>query len=384
MLALTRLNISNFRNYEAARVNLLSEGEPVKFVVITGKNGAGKTNILEAVSLMSPGRGLRNAGLLEMKNRNLPESHVWTVSVEALSSTGDFVKIGTGLDRDMQKRILRINGEDMKNQAILSEYVSVIWLTPQMDGLFIEGASERRRFLDRMVSAFEPEHSARISCYERAMRERNRLLQGEGRLDAIWLATLEKQMAENSVAIAASRVHLIGRLTEHIEELKKVSSLFPKPILQIDNWIENAIVSSPAVDVEFEFKEKLKYNREADRDNKKTSDGAHRSDLKVFYAEKEMPADQCSTGEQKALLISIILGHALMMQSEKGFVPIILLDEVAAHLDDERRDELFSVLRSFNGQVWLTGTSEKIFESLKGSAGFFNTDNGAIKESKSI
>jgi len=320
--------------------------------------------------------------LVEMKNRNLPESHVWTVSVEAVMMGGDKLKIGTGLDRDLQKRLVRINGEDVKNQSLLSEYVSIVWLTPQMDGLFIEGTSERRRFLDRLVSAYEPEHSTRISRYEKAMRERNKLLQGEGRLDAIWLATLEKQMAENSVSIAASRINLVNRLQEHIQDLEIVSPLFPKPLLTVENWIEQEMQNSPAVEIENKLKTRLKENREADRDNKKTSDGAHKSDLKIFYADKSMPADQCSTGEQKALLMSIILGHALMIQAEKGFSPIILLDEVAAHLDDERREQLFSVLRSLNGQIWLTGTSDRIFETLKDKAKFFYTDHGTIMEKR--
>lgn len=377
MLSINRLNISNFRNYDAARINI---GQDAKFVVISGKNGAGKTNILEAISLFISGRGLRSAGLLDMKNRNLPASHIWSVAGEVTAIDGDPIKIGTGLDKTLSKRIVRINGADAKNQSELDEYSSIIWLTPQMDRLFQETASERRKFLDRLVGAYETSHSAHISRYEKAMRERLKLLQMDGRPDELWLDNLEKQMAENAIAIAASRINLVTHLHEHIVSLNAISPLFPEPRIELDNWIEQELQDNPAVEIEEKLRNNLKRNRFIDKETKRTTEGAHRINMRVFYKEKDMPADQCSTGEQKALLVSIVLGHALMMQAEKGYVPIILLDEIAAHFDDERREQLFNVLRSLNGQIWLTGTDKAIFSSLKSDAKIFDTDNGVITE----
>lgn len=379
MLSINRLNISNFRNYDAARINI---GQDTKFVVISGKNGAGKTNVLEAISLFVSGRGLRSANLIDMKNRNLSALHVWSVSGEINAIDGEAAKIGTGLDKSLSKRLIRINNADAKNQSELEEYMSIIWLTPQMDRLFQETASERRKFLDRLVCAYQPSHSAHISRYEKAMRERLKLLQMEVSPDEKWLNTLEKQMAENAIAIAASRINLIAHLQEHIVSLNSISPLFPEPRIELDNWIEQELLDSPAVELEEKLKVNLKKNRFIDKETKRTTEGAHRVNMRVFYKKKDMPADQCSTGEQKALLVSIVLGHALMMQAEKGFVPIILLDEIAAHFDDERREQLFNVLRSLNGQIWLTGTDKNIFSSLKDAAKIFHTDNGVITEIK--
>jgi len=377
MPAITRLNISNFRNYEAARIVLNPD---TKFVVISGKNGAGKTNLLEAISMFNPGRGLRSANLVDLRNRRMPENHLWSIAGEAIAIDGDPVKIGTGLDKSMLKRVVRINGADSKSQSELSEFLSVIWLTPQMDKLFLEGSTERRKFLDRLVSAYEPIHSSRISKYEKLVRERIKLLQESTTPDAIWLDSLEKQMAENAVSIAASRINLVEQLKNHIKSLSEISPLFPEPRLELSNMVEESLINLPAVQVENKLIEMFRANRILDAETKRTNEGAHKLDLKVFYDSKNMPADLCSTGEQKALLISIILGHAIMMQAEKGFVPIILLDEIAAHLDDERRKQLFSVLASLNGQIWLTGTDADIFTELKNNAKFFNTDDGVISE----
>jgi DNA replication and repair protein RecF len=375
MLALRKINISQFRCYEAVRLDL-SAAQGI--VVLTGPNGAGKTNILEAISLLVPGKGLRTADILEMKNRGAGPEDVWAVSAEVETSLGLMVKIGTGLDHEAKRRLVRINGRDAKSQNELSSFISAVWLTPQMDRLFLEGASARRKFLDRLVYAYAPDHVTRLNRYDKAMRERLKLLQGDRVPDASWLQSLEAQMAGDAVAIAASRLDLITHLQQQVATLAQTAPLFPQPHLTMSGWVEQEIAARPAVDVEDALKQKFSAARGLDRAAGRTSEGIHRSDLQVFYAGKDMPAAQCSTGEQKALLVSIILAHALMMKAEKGFVPIILLDEVAAHLDAARREQLFTQLQALNGQIWLTGTDDAIFSSLRSSAKFFRVDHGHI------
>ncbi len=382
--SLRKINISQFRCYEAARLDL-TESPQGDIVVLTGPNGAGKTNILEAISLLIPGKGLRGADILDMKNRAAGPQDLWAVAAEIETTDGEIARIGTGLDREtkrpdgsaVRKRIVRIDGENAKSQSALSSRISVIWLTPQMDRLFLEGASARRKFLDRLVAATTPEHGTSLNRYDKAMRERLKILQG-GRADPAWLDALERQMSSHAVAIAAARRALAERLQSHAAALGTKAPLFPQPLLGLDGWTENEIGTRPAVDIEDELKRKLAAAREQDRAAGRTHEGIHRGDLVVFHAAKDMPAAQSSTGEQKALLVSIILAHALMMRAEKGFVPIILLDEVAAHLDAARREQLFSVLRALQGQVWLTGTDEAVFASLRNDAQFFRIDQGRI------
>ena len=375
-LSLHKINISQFRCYEAARLDLTAAMG--NLVVLTGPNGAGKTNILEAVSLLVPGKGLRGADILDMKNRSAGPEDLWAISAEVETARGLMVRIGTGLDREVKRRLVRINGKDAKSQNELTGFISAVWLTPQMDRLFLEGASSRRKFLDRLVFAYEPDHVTRLNRYDKAMRERMKLLQGERPADSSWLQSLELQMSADAVSIAASRLTLLERLQQHVARLGLSAPLFPQPLLKMEGWVEEAIAARPAVDVEDELRQKFSAGRSADRAAGRTHDGIHRSDLQVFYGGKDMPAAQCSTGEQKALLVSIILAHALMMQAEKGFVPVILLDEVAAHLDSARREQLFALLATLNGQVWLTGTDENIFAGLRGAAQFFRVDHGHV------
>ncbi len=376
-MRINKINLTSFRNYDAARIDLFAkENSDAKMIVISGDNGAGKTNILEALSLLSPGRGLRSADLIDIKNSTLSNADVWAVSAEVETSSNLNVRIGTGLDRNFKRRVIRIDGSDANSQSELLNFISVIWLTPQMDRLFIDSSSNRRKFLDRLVVAYEPAHNTRLNSYEKRIRERMKLLQAHGKLDEKWISTLEAEMAADAVSIAASRLNLLERLQIHINSLQSVSSLFPIPTIGINNWIEDGITNRPAVEIEDEFKEKLSENRQMDRESRRTNMGTHRSDFIALY--KNMSASQCSTGEQKALLVSIILGHALMMQAEKGSVPIILLDEVAAHLDEAMREQLFKVLLSLNGQVWLTGTDKEIFKSLEDNAIFLEIEDGRI------
>lgn len=381
-LALRRMNMSHFRCYEAARLDL---SDSAGLVVLTGPNGAGKTNILEAVSLLVPGKGLRNADILDMKSRTAGPEDLWAISAEIETPRGLMVRIGTGLDRApaggpeqlAKRRIIRINGKNAKSQNELSAFLSAVWLTPQMDRLFLEGASARRKFLDRLVYAYAPDHVTRLNRYDKNTRERMKLLQLDRPADPAWLGSLEAQMAADAVAVAAARLALIDHLQQHVGALGATAPLFPQPRLTMEGNVEQAVAARPAVDVEDELKATYAENRAADRAAGRTHEGVHKSDLRVAYAGKDMPADQSSTGEQKALLVSIILAHALMMQAEKGYVPLILLDEVAAHLDAERRQQLFNILSSLNGQIWLTGTDENIFAALK-SAAFFRVENGHV------
>lgn len=368
MSYLQSLKLSNFRCYEAARLDDLSSG----LIVLHGKNGAGKTNILEAVSLLSPGRGLRGARVLEIQKNDNPAP--WAVA-GALETEGGEVKLGTGLEPQTEKRIIRINGVTAKSQTALADYLACIWLTPQMDRLFMDSSRERRSFLDRLVFAFDPGHSGRVRRYENALSQRSKLLK-EGSADPVWLNGLEAQLAETGVSIAAARLDFVGRLQRACD--KEDHEHFPLALLRAGGTIEELLGSAPALEVEDMFKYQLKESRKIDAISGGAATGPHKSDLIVHYAEKKMPADQCSTGEQKALLIGIILAHARLIAAERGAPPILLLDEVAAHLDERRRAALYDLLGEIGGQVWLTGTDLSLFDAVQGSAQFFTIDNSAI------
>ena len=380
-LSLRKINISQFRCYDALRLDLMdTKQRAAGMIVLTGPNGAGKTNILEAVSLLVPGKGLRSADMLEMKRREAKPEDVWAVSAEIETASGLTVRIGTGLlqEQDKKRRLVRINGKDAKSQSDLSGFIAAVWLTPQMDRLFLEGSSARRRFLDRLVFAYDPDHITRLNRYEKTLRERMKLLQLGRPADPQWLTALETQAAADGVSIAAARVAVLEKLQQHVGTLSAAAPLFPQPHLSMTGWVEDTVTQHPAVDVEDILKGKMRTERGLDAQTGRTQHGIHRSDLRTLYADKNIPAAQCSTGEQKALLVSIILAHALMMQAEKGYVPLILLDEVAAHLDSARRAQLFTQLSALKGQIWLTGTEEDIFNPLGSNAKFFCLDNGHV------
>lgn len=368
-LLLKKISLTCFRSYETLRIDTGS----ARAVVLAGPNGAGKTNVLEALSLLAPGRGLRGADLGDMRNRAQPDA-LWAVAAELQSAEGHDIRIGTGLDYKTEgaaRRIVRINGKDAKSQSSLSQHVAAVWLTPQMDRIFLEGATARRKFLDRLVFAHAPAHLAHLNRYEKNMRQRLKLLTAEKPADPLWLDALEQQMAADAVSVAAARQNLLAHLAHHVGALAARQQLFPAPALRLDGKIDADLQHKPAIDVEDEWRAVWKRARAIDAASARTTQGAHRSDFCVAYAAKDMPADQCSTDEQKSLLISIILAHALMMQAERGFVPLLLLDEVAAHLDDARRAQLFAQLRDLDAQVWLTGTDAAIFAPLAGHARVF-------------
>ena len=363
------LKLHNFRCYEGASLQDLPKG----LIVLSGANGAGKTNILEAVSLLSPGRGIRGARVLEIqKNDN---SNAWAVAAVLKDKYDDEVRLGTGRDAKTDKRTVRINGANARGQNALGEYLSCVWLTPQMDRLFLDSARERRKFLDRLVFAFDPGHSGRVTRYENALSQRSKLLK-DGVTDDAWITALENQMAETGIAIAHARLEFTARLQAACETSDHTH--FPLAHFKVTGSLEEILEHAPAVEVEDTFKYNLKQSRPRDAIVGGAVSGPHKSDLAVRYAAKNMAADQCSTGEQKALLIGLRLAHARLIKAERGTAPILLLDEVAAHLDETRRAALYDILIELNAQVWLTGTDHNLFTAIENKATFFEVKNSTI------
>ncbi|TGQ45284.1 MULTISPECIES: DNA replication/repair protein RecF [unclassified Mesorhizobium] len=368
---ISKLTLTNFRNYAALSIGL-SPGA----VVLSGDNGAGKTNLLEAISLLTPGRGLRRAPYADLAREGGDGGFALHARIEGPEGQAE---IGTGIaggDSGESGRRVRINGAAARSSEDMLEWLRVVWLTPAMDGLFPGPAADRRRFLDRLVLAIDPGHGQRALDYEKAMRGRNRLLT-EGSRDGSWFNAIETQMAETGVAIAAARAELARLLAAMIERLPS-SGPFPQADISLDGDLENALGSAPAVDVEERFRRALADGRDRDRAAGRTLDGPHRSDLVVRHRPKAMPAELCSTGEQKALLVGIVVSHARLTGEMSGMTPILLLDEIAAHLDAGRRAALFSILEELNCQAFMTGTDAALFSSLEGRAQFLTVDHGNV------
>lgn len=365
-LSIARLAVTRFRCYESVRLS--PNARPV---VLAGPNGAGKTNLLEAVSLLAPGRGLRHARLAEMDRHG--DVGGWGVAATIVTPDGE-IEIGTGREADGERRVVRINGEAARGQTALAEFVSALWLTPDMDRLFREGASARRRFLDRLVYGFDPAHAGRVTGYEQAMRERGRLL-AEGRGDDAWLSALEETMAARGVAIAAARLEMVQRLTR---ALAGATGPFPGVALSVKGAVEEWLRSGPALAAEDRLKAELRAARQHDVRRGGASAGPHRSDLEARHLAKDMPAAYCSTGEQKAMLIAIVLAEARLQAAERGVAPLLLLDEVAAHLDEERRFALFDLICGLPGQTWMTGTDAALFAPLGDRAQHFSVADATV------
>jgi DNA replication and repair protein RecF len=374
--AVVRLALTEFRGYAAARLAVAPAP-----VVLTGPNGAGKTNLLEAISFLAPGRGLRRARLSEIDRRpngaaDAPGVAPWTLWAEVLSRDGT-VEIGTGRDAGSdggERRHLRIDGSPARSQAALSEHLSLVWLTPQMDRLFLDGGTQRRRFLDRLVYGFDALHAARVSAYERAMRERQRLLR-DGPADPSWLAALEEGMAENGIAVAAARRQVTAELDAACAES---SGAFPRARLALQGAVDDWLAAMPALAAEEEFRRRLLASRRADAEAGATV-GPHRSDLVVRHVASGRLAAQCSTGEQKALLIAIVLAHARRQKALRGAPPVLLLDEVAAHLDRGRREALYAEIAALGAQAWLTGTDPALFDGMRGLGQFLAVADASIR-----
>ncbi len=355
MTHLRHLSLTNFRSYSAVDLRDLHD----RFVVFTGPNGAGKTNILEAISLLSAGRGLRSASLTDIPHIDA-KSSPWGISAELATDYGD-VSIGTGAANDQTRRDVFIQGVKARSQTELQQYIRCVWLTPQMDRLFIDPTTTRRKFLDRLVFTYDEAHAGRIRRYETALTQRSRLLK-DGMRTGAWLDSLESQMAESASAIAASRVDFIAKLQAEINE--DDGTHFPRARLDLNGDVERDIHHKPSVTIEDELKEKWKSLRDIDAAQGGSQLGVHRTDLNTFFATKNMAADLSSTGEQKILLIGIILAHARFLSSVHHVPPIILFDEVAAHLDPARRRVLYQKLDQLGTQIFLTGTDSMLFDDI--------------------
>ena len=357
--AVRRLSLTDFRNYTTLRLEL-----DTRPVVLTGANGAGKTNLLEAVSFLAPGRGLRRARLGEVGHRASPEHEArpWAVAA-TLESGGDRVDIGTGIAANGEggRRVVRIDGADAPSQAVLGDHLAVAWLTPEMDRLFSDAGAARRRFLDRLIYGLDGAHASRLADYERAMRERTRLLRDAGAPDPAWLAALERNMAQLGVAAAAARRAYVDRLNA---ACAVGVGPFPAAGLTLRSEIGEWLETTPALDVEEACRARLAERRRVDAEARRATFGVHRDDLACRHLGTGTPAERCSTGEQKALLISIVLANARLQALERGAAPLLLLDEVTAHLDPARRDALFDEIAALGGQAWLTGTEDALFEAL--------------------
>ena len=382
----TRLTLSDFRNYTNLRIET-----DISPIVITGENGSGKTNILEAISFLTPGRGLRGSKLSDIKNiasTNLslsPSDNGWYVAAEILKNNEEHL-IGTGIQKNFRedeseeqirifdRRIVKINQQKITQQTELGKYISAIWLTPQMDRLFLGGTQPRRSFLDRLVYAFDLEHAKRLANFEHLYRQWFQILKS-GRADVNWLKATEETMSAYGVAIAAARREVIAKLNTFITH--EPDDIFPDVRLELNGIIENQLNNMPAIKVEQFYADKLAQQRKNVLYSEYV-DGINRTDFKVFYKKKDMPAELCSTGEQKALLISIILAQTKCQILDKGFAPVLLLDEVTTHLDDKKRDALLKKIRELNLQAWITSTEEQNFSILKNSAQFIKVQNNNI------
>ena len=384
----SRLTLTDFRNYAYLRIN--ADLSPI---ILTGENGSGKTNILEAISFLTPGKGLRGARLADIK-RITPalisadyisskDTFNWAVSAIVKKNNEEY-NIGTGSQksqreaddeiRSFERRIVQIDGQKTSSQTELGKYLSAIWITPQMDRLFLGGTQPRRSFLDRIVYAFDVEHAKRTANFEHTYKQWYQLLKN-GCSDNRWLLSLEEEISSLGVAIAAARRELVARLNTFIEN--DPDDVFPDIMLELDGTIEKMLDKMAAVDVEDFYINLLKKSRSSVINNDYV-DGVNRTDFKVYYKKKHMPAELCSTGEQKSLLVSIILAQTKCQILDKGFAPVLLLDEVTTHLDNIKKDALLYKIKDLKLQAWITSTESSLFDVLKNDAQFFSVKNNQV------
>lgn len=371
---LTKLKLDSFRNYEKLSIEL-----DQRHVVLTGNNGAGKTNLLEAVSFLSPGKGLRRANYSSVARSGT--TGAWSVFAQIEGASGP-VSIGTGLQETAlgvdNKRKIRINNMPINTSEELLDHLRITWLVPAMDGLFTGPATDRRRYLDRLVLAIDPAHGRRVTNFDKSMRARNKILADE-MPDASWLDAVEIQMAEHGVAIASARVELISLLSTLIIRNNDPNSPFPDALVGLNGTLETLVGEIAASDLETEYANILRDGRRLDAAARRTLQGPHRTDLVVHHQPKSMAAALCSTGEQKALLVGMMLAHARLAGELHGFSPILLLDEVAAHLDAKRRAALFDMIDELGCQAWMSGTDKELFDALGKRANHMLVDEGIVR-----
>jgi DNA replication and repair protein RecF len=370
-----RLTVTNFRSYRAAQL------EPgAGAVVLVGANGSGKTNLIEAISFLTPGRGLRRATLEDIAFSEGDGS--WAVSAEVEGALG-LATLGTGIEPPTNEdavvtRKCRIDREPVASAAAFADHLRVVWLVPAMDGLFNGPASERRRFLDRLTLALDAEHMTRVNALERALRSRNRLLE-DIRPDPHWLDAIEHETAELAVAVTALRVETVDRLQAILLARAHPAAAFPAAGIALDGWMERLVPLEPAVAVEDRYRALLRDNRGRDAAAGRTLEGPHLTDLAVIYADKQIAAKEASTGEQKALLIGLVLTHAGLLAEMSGYAPVLLLDEVVAHLDPARRAALYAELDKLGAQAWMTGADAAAFAEIEANADMFEIVPGEVK-----
>jgi DNA replication and repair protein RecF len=372
-----RLTLSNFRSYHAAQVRLDRAGP----VVLTGANGAGKTNLIEAISLLAPGRGLRRATMEELAFSE--GDGAWAISAEIEGMLG-LATLGTGIDppageEATSSRRCRIDRESVSSATAFADHLRIVWLTPAMDPLFAGPASERRRFLDRLVLAVDAQHSSRVAALERSLRSRNRLLE-DSPGDSHWLDAVEHETAEVAVAVAAARAETAKRLSAALEGSRHTAPEFPQAQIALQGWMEQLLPDHSAIEVEDRYRTLLKDSRARDAAAGRTLDGPHLSDLIVTHSGKNIPAADASTGEQKALLIRLVLAHAGLIKQMTGFAPLLLLDEVVAHLDPSRRASLYDALSLLGAQVWMTGADPAAFGDIARRAQVFLVRGGVVQQ----
>jgi DNA replication and repair protein RecF len=367
-----RLTLNNFRSYHAAQIEIAAN-----LVVLVGPNGAGKTNLIEAISFLAPGRGLRRATLTEVAFMEGDGS--WAMAADVEGALG-LATLGTGIEAPANEdmtvtRKCRIDREPMSSASAFADHVRVIWLVPAMDQLFAGPASERRRFLDRLALAVDAEHASRVSALERSLRSRNRLLE-EPRPDPHWLDAIEHETAELAVAVAALRAETVTRLSAALAARRY--SPFPSAEIALEGWMEKLLPQHSAREIEDRYRAVLHDSRARDAAAGRTLDGPHLTDLVVAYAPKDIPAADASTGEQKALLIGLVLAHAGLIAEMIGFAPVLLLDEVVAHLDPGRRSALYAELETLGAQVFMTGADPAAFAEIGTRADTFDVSPGAV------
>lgn len=381
--SIVRLALTDFRCYEQLKL-----GADCRPAVLTGPNGAGKTNILEAISFLAPGRGLRRARMQDVTRNDKildssPGTLRWAISTTLETSTGN-IKIGTGFENagngeDGGRRVVRLDESNANSHAMLGEVLAIVWLLPEMDRLFTGNAEARRRFLDRLVAAFDPKHITRLNNYTQAMRERTRLLRddraGLRNVDMDWVSALEQRMVQSGIALAAARWSFVSRLGS---ACKLVVGSFPAAGLSLIGDVETWLDQYAALEAEDCFRTALSESRIPDREAGRALIGPHRSDFAVTHLSKNQPAAICSTGEQKALLISIVLAHARLVALDRGVPPLLLMDEIVAHLDAERRAALFDEICSIGAQAWMTGTDRTLFNDLGDRAQYFHVENAIV------